>query len=416
MSNVSEWLVGLIGGSDGWQDIFLLVVKSSLLMFAAIIIQSLMRRRSPALRHLVLRSGLVGVVLVTIMWLAVPSWRLPMPGFVADAWTATAAVFQSPTAPGVHSRIMSHPPLWQIGLISLWLAGCLIVAVRMARGIFLVNRIVKTATEDTSPEFIKAAASISQDLNIRSKVRYFSSDKISVPIVWGSLRPVVILPRDWAEWTPEQCDMILRHELAHVRRRDVLWLNLASLVTVIHWFSPAAWIIKRRLNLESEYACDDQVLTVGVEAREYARHLLLIAREMRHSESKTYACTAFLRHAELEGRIMSILAHRKRGAATAGTSGVVIVTATVMLMVLMLAGFSLQSYGEDSIQDQDKDTTAPAEKAAPGPEEWIPYDNPPEQTYEEAPIYPEAAHKAGIEGRYRSRRISTRPALSSKPG
>ena len=86
-------------------------------------------------------------------------------------------------------------------------------------------------------------------------------DAIAAPAVWGIARPTIILPRGIAVvLTAEQLRWVLLHELAHVRRRDLIVLTLQRFAAILHFFNPAIWIANRIIHQLREYACDDLAL------------------------------------------------------------------------------------------------------------------------------------------------------------
>ncbi|HET7549905.1 MAG TPA: HEAT repeat domain-containing protein, partial [Gemmatimonadaceae bacterium] len=107
---------------------------------------------------------------------------------------------------------------------------------------------------------------------------------------------------------------VLFHELAHVRRRDLLGHTLGRIACAIYWFHPLVWAAARRLRSESERACDDLVLTSGTRASEYAHHLLEIVTGVRNPSAPATAL-AMARRKEFEGRMLAILDPEQRRAA-----------------------------------------------------------------------------------------------------
>ena len=101
------------------------------------------------------------------------------------------------------------------------------------------------------------------------------------PVTVGWLRPVVILPETWREWSHSRLDAVLTHEHAHVRRRDPLVQWLALLNRAVFWFHPLAWWLERRLSVLAEQTCDDAVLACGHDPHDYSEYLLDTARVIR---------------------------------------------------------------------------------------------------------------------------------------
>jgi beta-lactamase regulating signal transducer with metallopeptidase domain len=113
---------------------------------------------------------------------------------------------------------------------------------------------------------------------------------VAVPTVVGIARPVILLPVSLASGlTPQQIEMLLLHELAHLRRHDP-WLNLLQwTIESVFFFHPAVWWISGRVRAERELACDDCVLAAGVGRRPYAESLLRMAEISRAARAESPA-------------------------------------------------------------------------------------------------------------------------------
>jgi hypothetical protein len=129
-------------------------------------------------------------------------------------------------------------------------------------------------------------------------------------MTWGILRPVVLLPSDASEWTPERRRVVLAHELGHVKRNDGLGQVLCQCASGIYWFNPLVWYAAHRLRVEREHACDDIVLRLGAGAADYAEHLLQIARRLNSGLSWTVVSMA--NPSQLKARLVAILDKRIR--------------------------------------------------------------------------------------------------------
>jgi TonB family protein len=150
-------------------------------------------------------------------------------------------------------------------------------------------------------------AEISRAYDLRRAVLLRQSDHPSLLVTWGLRRPKVILPRGAGEWTDDRIRVVLCHELAHIRRGDWLVQMAAEVLRSIHWFNPLAWIVCRQLRREGEQAADDAVLGAGIEGRDYAAHLLEVARAIRRQREAWWPAPAIVHSSTLERRIAAML-------------------------------------------------------------------------------------------------------------
>ena len=148
---------------------------------------------------------------------------------------------------------------------------------------------------------------IGRELGIRSPVRLLESSHPSLLVTWGFFRPKVIIPRVARTWSDDRIAVVLRHELAHIRRGDWLIQIGGELLRAIYWFNPLIWIACARLRAESERACDDEVLTSGIEAPTYATHLVELARLLKSENAPHVPAPAIARSSSLERRVTAML-------------------------------------------------------------------------------------------------------------
>jgi uncharacterized protein (TIGR03435 family) len=151
---------------------------------------------------------------------------------------------------------------------------------------------------------IRAAAPMHLDLPIPVLT---SPDGLE-PGVFGIRKPVLLLPEGIGDrLTAEQLRSILAHELCHVRRRDNLAGAMHMLVESIFWFHPLVWWIGKRLVEERERACDEEVVRMGAEPREYAEGILTVCKFYLQAP---IACASGVTGADLKKRIEAIVATR----------------------------------------------------------------------------------------------------------
>jgi TonB family protein len=120
-------------------------------------------------------------------------------------------------------------------------------------------------------------------------------------------RPCVLLPHHSRDWTADRLHVVLCHELAHIRRHDWIVQMGAEILRVLLWLNPLVWIVCTRLRRESEQACDDEVLAIGVGGGDYARHLLDLVKQCRPRGVRWTPVLPMAQPSTLERRIIAML-------------------------------------------------------------------------------------------------------------
>ncbi|HLK65139.1 MAG TPA: M56 family metallopeptidase [Bryobacteraceae bacterium] len=133
------------------------------------------------------------------------------------------------------------------------------------------------------------------------------SSECTSPVTVGWLHPVVILPKNWQQWSPPQLDAVLTHEREHVRRRDPLIQWLALVNRALFWFHPLSWWLEQKLSVLAEEACDAAVLARGHSPQNYSEYLLDIARFVARSGSRLSIVGMAMHGGLLQQRIRQIL-------------------------------------------------------------------------------------------------------------
>jgi uncharacterized protein (TIGR03435 family) len=135
-----------------------------------------------------------------------------------------------------------------------------------------------------------------------------SSPSFLEPGVFGIFRPVLLVPEGLSEHlTPEQWESVVAHELCHLRSRDNLIGFMQTFVEAVFWFHPLVRWIGKRIYLEREMACDEEVLRLGSEPRVYAEGILKVCELYLESP---VACMAGVAGSSLSRRIEGIMSKR----------------------------------------------------------------------------------------------------------
>jgi len=299
-------------------------VKISLVIALGLITALAMRRKPAALRHWMLASA-VAAALATplLMWLA-PSWNLP----VQQVFDAPSSAPRAPSAGdpriGITTSLQIDPASAATGtpavetagiVLAIWLAGMALYLARLTLGLWRLRRLAIRATPVDRGPWAECARELREHFGLRRPVRLLLSDRPAMLMTWGVLHPAVLLPRDAPSWHPDRIRVVLAHELAHIQRRDWIVQIASDLLRIVCWFNPLVWYASLRLRLESERACDDAVVNLGVSGSDYAEHLLELARQFSRTRHTAVPAVAIVpRRSTLERRVSAMLnVHLSRG-------------------------------------------------------------------------------------------------------
>jgi beta-lactamase regulating signal transducer with metallopeptidase domain/regulator of replication initiation timing len=158
--------------------------------------------------------------------------------------------------------------------LGVYSAGALFLAFRFLLGWFLSYKLRQASRAIHDLELVRGFRCRCNAAQLRALPQLAESDRLSVPLTCGVMRPFVLLPADWRAWDAEKLDAVLAHEISHLARRDALTERLALLHRSIFWFSPLAWWLPRCLADLAEEASDEAALATGTEPTKYAEILL----------------------------------------------------------------------------------------------------------------------------------------------
>ena len=355
---------------------FAFVVKGSLVLGAGGAAAWWLRRSSAAVRHVVWAAALASLAVLPLatmllprMTVSVPSWERDTADSALSHAVATGAVRLPPPATSRATARLASPVLLAADarssralmplstlIVWAWLVGVAAWSVRTLGGLVVLGRLRASARPLDTPVWRARARRAATEMGI-SAVGVYASDRISVPVTFGVVRPIIVLPDDADSWDAERARVVLLHELAHVGRRDCLIHLVAQCALALHWMNPLAWLAAARLRIERERACDDLVLACGTNGPQYAEHLLDIAR-MASRRPMASAALAMAHPSELEGRLLAVLDRTVPRSAT-GTRAV--------LVAMLLAGSAVSVMAAVTVEQSTQAPTPVAPTPAPTP-------------------------------------------------
>ncbi|HEX7449542.1 MAG TPA: M56 family metallopeptidase [Pirellulales bacterium] len=346
--------------SSAWAPLAVdVIVKATVLLLLSMLAAAIWRRSSAAVRHRVWCLAFAALLLLPALSAGLPEWRLEVlpyssplapredsgnllspnelasprtqratldeDGLVRERFMTDSPTFAAPGGPLAErddyftpaldpdtsgEPIVSEPtdgPRQGRGpwvLAAFWLLGAIIAGSPLAAGVLRNYLLRRRAQPVAEAAWTSLLDELRARLCLRRRVALYETRAALMPMTWGMLSPIVMLPHAAREWTERLRRFVLLHELAHVKRCDVGFQMLARLACALYWFHPLAWYALRRLRIERELACDDCVVQAGERPSDYAAELLAIARHYR--PLRLAAAVPMAQTSNLERRIRAL--------------------------------------------------------------------------------------------------------------
>jgi multidrug efflux pump subunit AcrA (membrane-fusion protein) len=241
----------------------------------------------------------------------------------------------------------------------LWLIGAPAVFLALASGLIGIERLKRQSRVLNGGELAERCRELATSLRIARRVAVGVCERLAAPILVGIVRPMILLPpAALTGWTPEQLEMVLLHELAHIRRWDSLVNLLQRSLEAALFFHPAVWWISSWIRLEREHCCDRIVIARTGSPRAYAETLAALAFAGRTARGGAIAMaennlvTRIRRILNLEDRSMKV-----------STKALGFATTLMMAAAVMLGLYAQDSKpGDDQKQPAASATEPPKAK------------------------------------------------------
>lgn len=269
-----------------------------------------------------------------------PSYQVALPARTPSANLPAGAQIEEPsavvgqTAPEAASAVRTIPVTALLS--ALWLFGVLAAALVQGGGYLLARRrLLRDARPDLEAE--AQAGQTAASLGLKRAVPVRRSRQVRTPMVLGLLRPVLLLPEG-----QEVDEVVLCHELTHLKRLDLAYKALLVAACWLHWFNPLVWWMSRAASENLELCCDDDV-AAGRDAafrRKYGELLLSTAEE---KPGPTLSSRFGGSKQAMKDRLTNLFVKKKRGR----------LLACAALTVLALVGGLVACEGRPAMTDME---------------------------------------------------------------
>lgn len=165
-------------------------------------------------------------------------------------------------------------------VITFWFFGLMFFALRFMGGMLFLQKIKTRGIKELDIEWIYRTRELTRKMLENKFVPVYESINITVPIVIGLVKPVILLPIGIISGLPyRQVEAIIVHELAHIKRYDYLVNLLQSFIETVFFYHPAVWWISAQIREERENCCDDIVLENCEDPLVYSKALYNLQNE-----------------------------------------------------------------------------------------------------------------------------------------
>ncbi len=236
-----------------WQGLLVaLVLKSALLIVS---------NKKPQLRYLLSALAmLANLLLLLITFGIIYRAELASTGASASILTLTNLMHElkQPDSFFSYQELSEFLPSFLPYIAILWLATVVLLASKLLLEIYNVNKLPQQGTIEPSRELLARFNELAKQLNLTITPKLFISLKVDVPMAIGWLKPVVLIPTTMISGlNSAQLEMLILHELAHIRRHDYLVNFLQTFVEILLFFHPAVLWVSKQMRNEREYCSDD---------------------------------------------------------------------------------------------------------------------------------------------------------------
>ena len=260
---------------------------------------------------------------------------------------SSAAIPPAEERPGPSSRLSEFRALSLIEPYARYVAvgyflGVTLMMLRLSMALRGGQRLYRSATAVDDEGLVAVIEREVRRMGLKVVPAVAYCERISVPIVVGILKPAILLP--WAMTSGlalDQLQALLAHELAHIRRLDLLVNLFQRQAEALLFFHPAVWFISRLVSTEREIAADDRVLAVGWDRVHYANALVRMAelsrslRRERFAERIASLAAKGSGGSELKRRVLRLIADDDRPTLRLGRAG-----GTFLFAVLIVIAFT----------------------------------------------------------------------------
>ncbi|MEM7513780.1 MAG: M56 family metallopeptidase, partial [Bacteroidota bacterium] len=181
------------------------------------------------------------------------------------------------------TKVGPYLPLITLG----WYIGVLIMSMYTLLGFFYLYRLKTRDVMLPDAKWKAVFEEMTAKMGVFKNVQFLLTEKLQEPVTFYLLKPVVLVPLSLCTgMNPKQVEVLVLHELAHIRRNDFFVNLIQSVIEILFFFHPAVWWISGKIREEREHGCDDMVLKVQKDPMVYAEALTKLKITFRPQKTR----------------------------------------------------------------------------------------------------------------------------------
>ncbi len=209
---------------------------------------------------------------------------------------------------------------WKAWFIFVWLGGVVFLSAKTIASYFIARFRWRGMKPIPCSKVHDALSNTCKTMGVHKPPTIHEVKGLFSPSLIGIFRPKLLLPQDLRHHLEKQdLELIFRHELAHLKRNDLLVNGILSLFRNLHWFNPLIWLAYWRCRMDQELACDEVVIAKmnGSERKNYGLTILKVLEQMARPRALPGAVSLLTEKKEIERRINMISNYKKKPVFTA---------------------------------------------------------------------------------------------------
>ena len=252
--------------------------------------------------------------------------------------------------------------------IAIYLLGVLLMLCRLMKALWGGQRLRREAIPIEDDSLLAMIARQTEQFQLKTAPAVAYCASLHVPVVVGLFKPMILLPTSLATGlTMDQIEALFVHELAHIRRYDLVVNLLQRFIEAVLFFHPAVWYISRQVSIERENACDDLVVSAGWQRISYANALVGMAelcsaakRKLEENQTGLLAASG-ANQSQFKKRILRLLETDPTPRLRLTRSGILL--SLLLLTSLAFAPAIIQSYAQQKREKNSGQNGNPRSKS-----------------------------------------------------